>query len=74
MDYQRSEAKRAALERFRGVWAAITTPFTPDNRIDEPGLRRALLPRNVPKPLDAGMEPTTEPNIHRRVDDPNTHI
>ena len=42
MDYSRSDAKRAARERFRGVWAAITTPFTPDNRIDEPGLRHNM--------------------------------
>jgi 4-hydroxy-tetrahydrodipicolinate synthase len=42
MDYTRSEAKRAARERFRGVWGAITTPFTADNRIDEPGLRHNM--------------------------------
>ena len=27
MDYGRSEAKAAARERFRGLWAATTTPF-----------------------------------------------
>ncbi len=42
MDYTRSEAKRAARERFRGVWAAITTPFTADNRLDEAGLRHNM--------------------------------
>jgi len=42
MDYTRSEAKAAARERFRGTWAAITTPFTPDNRLDEAGLRHNM--------------------------------
>jgi hypothetical protein len=26
-DYARSEAKAAARDRFRGLWAATTTPF-----------------------------------------------
>jgi len=39
MDYSKSEAKAAAHAQFRGVWAAITTPFTPDLKLDEPGLR-----------------------------------
>lgn len=34
MDYTRSEAKAAARERFRGLWAATTTPFDIDGRID----------------------------------------
>ncbi|MGZ8198347.1 MAG: dihydrodipicolinate synthase family protein [Burkholderiales bacterium] len=42
MNYRKSEAKEAALSQFRGVWAAITTPFTPDDRLDEPGLRRNM--------------------------------
>ncbi len=39
MNYRRSEAKQAAREQFRGVWAAITTPFTPDGEVDYAGLR-----------------------------------
>ena len=35
MNYRKSEAKEAAKAQFRGVWAAITTPFTPDDRLDE---------------------------------------
>ena len=42
MNYARSEAKTAARAQFRGLWAAITTPFTPDGELDEPGLRRNL--------------------------------
>lgn len=39
MNYRKSEAKDAAKAQFRGVWAAITTPFTPDLEVDEAGLR-----------------------------------
>lgn len=39
MNYRKSEAKQAALEQFRGVWAAITTPFTREDKLDEAGLR-----------------------------------
>ena len=42
MNYRKSEAKEAARAQFRGVWAAITTPFTPDDRLDEAGLRRNM--------------------------------
>jgi 4-hydroxy-tetrahydrodipicolinate synthase len=42
MNYRKSEAKEAAKAQFRGVWAAITTPFTPDLEIDEAGLRRNM--------------------------------
>ena len=42
MDYSKSEAKAAARQQFRGVWAAITTPFTTDLKIDEPGLRHNM--------------------------------
>ena len=42
MNYRRSEAKEAARAQFRGLWAAITTPFTPDDRLDESGLRRNM--------------------------------
>lgn len=34
MHYARSEAKQAARKDFTGIWAATTTPFTSDNRLD----------------------------------------
>lgn len=42
MNYKKSEAKEAARAQFRGVWAAIATPFTPDGELDEAGLRRNM--------------------------------
>ena len=42
MRYGKSEAKQASRAEFRGVWAAIPTPFTPDDRLDETGLRRNM--------------------------------
>jgi 4-hydroxy-tetrahydrodipicolinate synthase len=42
MDYRKSEAKEAARAKFRGLVAAITTPFTPDGEIDEAGLRHNM--------------------------------
>jgi 4-hydroxy-tetrahydrodipicolinate synthase len=42
MRYRKSEAKEAARAQFRGLWAAITTPFTPDGDLDEAGLRRNM--------------------------------
>jgi len=42
MHYRKSEAKDASRASFRGVWAAITTPFTPDFELDEAGLRRNM--------------------------------
>lgn len=42
MNYKKSEAKDAARAQFRGVWAAIATPFTPDGELDEAGLRRNM--------------------------------
>jgi len=42
MNYRKSEAKEAARAQFRGLWAAITTPFTPDDKLDEAGLRRNM--------------------------------
>jgi len=42
MNYRKAEAKEASRAQFRGIWAAITTPFTPDDRLDEPGLRRNM--------------------------------
>jgi len=38
MDYARSEAKAAARERFRGLWAATTTPFDDNGDLDAAAL------------------------------------
>lgn len=42
MNYRKSEAKDAARAQFRGLWAAITTPFTAEGDLDENGLRRNM--------------------------------
>jgi 4-hydroxy-tetrahydrodipicolinate synthase len=42
LNYRKSEAKEAARAQFRGVWAAIATPFTPDGGLDEAGLRHNM--------------------------------
>jgi 4-hydroxy-tetrahydrodipicolinate synthase len=42
MNYAKSAAKEASRAAFRGVWAAITTPFTADLKLDEAGLRRNM--------------------------------
>jgi len=42
MNYRKAEAKEAARAQFRGIWAAITTPFTPDGGLDEAGLRQTM--------------------------------
>ena len=39
MNYKKSQAKEASRAQFRGIWAAITTPFTPTLELDEAGLR-----------------------------------
>lgn len=38
-DYPAGQAKQAARERFRGVWAASTVPFGPDGTLDVSALR-----------------------------------
>lgn len=38
MDYLTSTAKQAARDRFHGLWAAMTTPFTTVDEIDEKAL------------------------------------
>ncbi|MHB1987801.1 MAG: dihydrodipicolinate synthase family protein [Acidimicrobiales bacterium] len=40
MDYARGEAKPAAREQVRGIWAAMTTPFDDQGHLDLPALRR----------------------------------
>ncbi len=42
MNYRKSEAKAASRAQFRGLWAAIPTPFTPDLQVDEAGLRHNM--------------------------------
>jgi 4-hydroxy-tetrahydrodipicolinate synthase len=42
MNYRKSEAKEASRAQFRGLWAAMTTPFTPDFKVDEAGLRHNM--------------------------------
>ncbi|MFQ5894522.1 MAG: dihydrodipicolinate synthase family protein [Nitrospinota bacterium] len=39
MEYTPSEAKAYCRARMKGVWAALTTPFTPSGELDEAGLR-----------------------------------
>jgi hypothetical protein len=39
MNYLKAEAKSAARAQFRGVWAAMTAPFTRDFELDEEGFR-----------------------------------
>lgn len=40
--YKRSDAKAYARANLQGVWGAFPYPFTPDDEIDEQGLRRNL--------------------------------
>jgi 4-hydroxy-tetrahydrodipicolinate synthase len=42
MKYKKSDAKAASREQFRGVWAAIHTPFTENFELDEAGLRQNM--------------------------------
>jgi len=42
MDYSKAEAKRAARDRFTGLWAAITVPFGAGGGIDAAALRADL--------------------------------
>jgi len=38
-DYTKSEAQEWAREHLRGQWTTLMTPFTPDDELDEQGLR-----------------------------------
>ena len=42
VDYARSDAKEAARRHFSGIWAAMTTPFDADNRVDTDLLARDM--------------------------------
>ena len=37
--YTRNEAQEWAWETLRGQWTTLITPFTPDNKLDEQGMR-----------------------------------
>ena len=41
-EYRKSEAREWARENLRGQWTTLMTPFTPDDEIDEGGLRRNI--------------------------------
>ena len=40
--YSKHEAQEWAWENLKGQWTTLITPFTPDNRVDEEGLRRNI--------------------------------
>lgn len=42
MEYAKSEAKAYCRKHMKGIWAALTTPFTPSGELDEEGLRSNL--------------------------------
>ena len=39
-EYTKSEAMDWARENIRGQWTTLMTPFTPEDELDEDGLRR----------------------------------
>jgi 4-hydroxy-tetrahydrodipicolinate synthase len=41
-EYTKSEAMDWARENLRGQWTTLMTPFTPDDELDEEGLRRNI--------------------------------
>lgn len=41
-EYRKSEAREWAWENLRGHWTTLMTPFTPDDEVDEAGLRRNI--------------------------------
>ena len=40
--YKKNEAMEWARENLRGEWSTLITPFTPDDRVDEDGLRHNM--------------------------------
>ena len=40
--YSKNEAQGWAWENLKGQWTTLITPFTPDSRVDEEGLRRNI--------------------------------
>ena len=40
--YKKHEAQEWAWENLRGQWTTLITPFTPDNQIDEAGMRHNI--------------------------------
>ena len=41
-EYTRSESREWARENLRGQWTTLMTPFSPDDELDEQGLRRNI--------------------------------
>lgn len=41
-EYTKGEAMDWARENMRGQWTTLITPFTPDDEVDEPGLRQNI--------------------------------
>lgn len=42
MKYRKLEAKEYAKQNMRGLWGASYTPFMPDYKVDEQGLRHNM--------------------------------
>lgn len=42
MKYRKHEAKEYARETLRGIWSALTTPFTAAGEVDAPAIRRNM--------------------------------
>ena len=40
--YSKHEAQEWARETLRGQWTTLITPFTPENTVDDEGLRRNI--------------------------------
>lgn len=87
MDDDRSDAKRAARDIVVGVWAAMTTPFDADGRMD-PRRRgadltrlvhgrhrqpRALRPRTWPSPRRDRRSPSNGEPVKERFFGPDHH-
>lgn len=41
-EYTKSESMDWARENLRGQWTTLMTPFTPDDEVDEDGLRKNI--------------------------------
>ena len=52
--YTKSEVQDWAWETLRAQWTTLITPFTPDNAIDEEGMRRNVMAFSGFEGLDSG--------------------
>ena len=43
-EYTKTESMDWARENLRGQWTTLMTPFTPDDELDEEGLRSNICP------------------------------